>query len=252
MNSTCSNGNFDDACSNGSGAFKQAGNAGTKIIAPMIYINGTCEQNGGTVVSPVTEGAGITSDPMAGLHGPRQSDYPAGHCPRRQGSMIVYDQMTPTDPDGCPWNRNGTTVTLTPGVYWGGWNFSGNSVTVRLQPGIYIIAGGGASIRGSAAVDSTPAVIGGDPAPGTDPARVLIFSTDNTMDPACADDIALAARRHPIRGALRAGSRSACPARPACGSGASDSGPVEGTAAVAGQATAATPTRRSTSRDRAC
>ena len=192
LNSTCNNGDFDDACSNGSGAFKQAGNAGTKIIAPMIYINGTCEQNGGTVVSPVTEGAGITSDPMAGLYGPRQSDYPAGHCPRRQGSMIVYDQMVSTDPDGCPWNRNGTTVTLTPGVYWGGWNFSGNSVTVRLQPGIYIIAGGGASIRGSAAVDSTPAVIGGDPAPGTDPARVLIFSTDNTMDPACADDIEVA------------------------------------------------------------
>ena len=185
VNSTCNNGNFNDACSNGSGAFKQAGNAGTKIIAPMIYINGTCEQNGGTVVSPVTEGAGVTPDPMAGLHGPRQSDYPAGHCPRRQDSMIVYDQITPTDPDGCQWNRNGTTVTLTPGVYWGGWNFSGNGVTVRLQPGIYIIAGGGASIRGSAALDSTPAVIGGDPVPGTDPARVLIFSTDNTMDPAC-------------------------------------------------------------------
>ena len=59
----------------------------------MIYINRTCEQNGGTVVSPVTEGAGITPDPMAGLHGPRQSDYPAGHCPQRQGSMIVYDQI---------------------------------------------------------------------------------------------------------------------------------------------------------------
>ena len=96
VNSDCGNGAYDDACSNASGAFKQAGNAGTEIIAPMIFINGTCEQNGGTVASPVDEGAGITPDPMANLHGPRQQDYPAGHCPKRQGSQIVYVQSTPT------------------------------------------------------------------------------------------------------------------------------------------------------------
>jgi hypothetical protein len=187
INSDCGNGTFNDACDNGGeGAFHQGGNAGTDIIAPMIYINGTCKQSGGEVISPVTEGAGVTPDPMAGLHGPRQQDYPAGHCPRKQGSMIVYDQSTPTDPDGCQWSQKDTTVELTPGVYWGGWNFSGQNVTVRLQPGVYIIAGGGISIKGSAELNSTPAVIGGDPDPDTDPARVLIFSTDNTVDPACA------------------------------------------------------------------
>jgi len=188
INSDCNpNGTYDNACSNGSGAFKQGGNAGTKIIAPMIYINGTCEQSGGTVVSPVTEGAGITPDPMFGLYGPRQQDYPAGHCPKRVGSMIQYFPVGPTDDlDGCQWNRNSTTVTLTPGVYYGGWDFSGNNVTVKLQPGIYIIAGGGVSIKGSAVLDSIPAVIGGGPNPSTDPARVLIYSTDNTTDPACA------------------------------------------------------------------
>ena len=187
INSDCGDGAYDDSCSNGgNGAFHQGGNAGTDIIAPMIYINGTCKQSGGEVISPVTEGAGVTPDPMAGLHGPRQQDYPAGHCPRKQGSMIVYDQLTPTDPDGCKWSQKDTTVELTPGVYWGGWNFSGQNVTIRLQPGIYIIAGGGISIKGTAEVDSTPAVIGGDPEPGTDPARVLIFGTDNTTDPACA------------------------------------------------------------------
>jgi hypothetical protein len=185
VNSTCNNGSYNDECSNGSGGFKQGGNAGTQIIAPMIYINGTCEQSGGEVASPVTEGAGVTPDPMAGLHGPRQQDYPAGHCPRKQGSMIVYDQSTPAS-EGCKWSQKDTTVTLTPGVYWGGWDFSGQNVTVRLQEGIYIIAGGGVSIKGTAEVDSTPAVIGGDPLPGTDPARVLIFSTDNTTDPACS------------------------------------------------------------------
>lgn len=184
VNSTCNNGSYDDACSNGSGAFKQAGNAGTKIIAPMIFINGTCEQNGGTVDSPVTEGAGVTPDPMANLHGPRQQDYPAGHCPTRQGSLIVYVDSTPASA-GCEWNRSGTTVTLTPGVYYGGLKISGNGVTVRLDPGIYIMAGGGLSISGSATLDSTPAIIGGGSDPAADPARVLIFSTDNTTDPAC-------------------------------------------------------------------
>lgn len=188
VNSTCGSGAYDDACSNASGAFKQAGNAGTKIVAPMIFINGTCEQNGGTVVSPVDEGAGLTPDPMANLRGPRQEDYPPGHCPTKQGSMIVYVQSSPTG-DGCSWSQKDTTVTLTPGVYWGGWNFSGNNVTIRLQPGIYIIAGGGISIAGSAEIDSTPEIIGGDPDPG-DPARVLIYSTDNTTDPACASSTA--------------------------------------------------------------
>ena len=188
LNSDCSpSGTYDNACSNGPGAFKQGGNAETKIIAPMIYINGTCTQSGGTVASPVTEGAGRTPDPMWGLHGPRQQSYPAGNCPKRVGTQIQYFPVGPTDDqDGCQWNRNGTTVTLTPGVYWGGLDFSGNNVTVKLQPGIYIIAGGGLSIKGSAALDSTPAVIGGDPNPSTDPARVLIYSTDNTSDPACA------------------------------------------------------------------
>ena len=186
LNSSCNMaGSYDDACSNGSGAFKQGGNAGTKIIAPMIYINGTCEQSGGTVVSPVDEGAGRTPDPMWGLHGPRQQEYPAGFCPQKQGNQIVYIQRLPTD-GTCHWSQKDTTVTLTPGVYWGGWDFSGQNVTVRLQPGVYIIAGGGVSIKGTAELDSTPAIIGGDPDPTANPARVLIYSTDNTMDPSCA------------------------------------------------------------------
>jgi hypothetical protein len=198
VNSNCGSGAYDDTCSNAGGAFKQAGNAGTKIIAPMIFINGTCEQNGGTVDSPVDEGAGITPDPMANLFGPRQEDYPAGHCPTRQGSQIVYVQSTPTG-TGCSWNRVNTTVVLTPGVYWGGWSFSGNNVTVRLQPGIYIIAGGGISIAGSAGIDSTPAIIGGDPNPSTDPARVLIYSTDNTVDVSCASSTAARCVQGPIK-----------------------------------------------------
>lgn len=188
VNSSCATGSFNNTCASGSGAFHHGGNAGAELTAPHIYIHGTCQVSGGTVDSPVTEGAPQIGDPLAGLRGPRQADYPAGYCPRRQGSMIVYDEMLPTDPDGCPFNMNGMTADLTPGVYYGGWDFKGNDVTLRLQPGVYIIAGGGIKVSASATVTS----IGADPT--TDPARVLIFNTDNTEDPACSPDQARCAQ----------------------------------------------------------
>ncbi len=186
INSSCSpSGNYDNQCGSGDGAFHQGGNAGTEIIAPMIYIKGTCKEAGGSVASPVTEGSHRTPDPMARLRGPRQQEYPAGHCPTLQAGMITYEEETPTS-GVCSWSKKDTTITLTPGVYWGGWDFKGQNVTVKLEPGIYIIAGGGVSIAGGAEVDSTPAAIGGDPNPATDPARIMVFSTDNTTDAACA------------------------------------------------------------------
>jgi hypothetical protein len=179
VNSSCAGGTFDDDCGSGSGGFQHAGNAGAELIAPHMYINGTCQESGGTVSTPVTEGAPQVGDPLASLNGPRQDQYPAGQCPRPNGT---YETMTPTW-DGCNVNRN--SVTLTPGVYWGGWHFAGNGTVVTLQPGIYIIAGGGISQAGSSTIDTVGDGLG-------NPARVLIFSTDNTMDPDCADDIATA------------------------------------------------------------
>lgn len=179
VNSACAGGTFDDDCGSGSGGFQHAGNAGAALIAPHMYVHGTCQESGGTVTTPVTEGAPQIGDPLASLVGPRQESYPAGQCPRPNGT---YQAMTPST-DGCNVNRN--SVTLTPGVYWGGWKFSGNGTRVTLQPGIYIIAGGGISQAGSATIDTVADGSG-------NPARIMIFSTDNTMDPTCADDIATA------------------------------------------------------------
>jgi hypothetical protein len=188
VNSSCSpDGVYNDDCGSGEGAFHQGGNAGSVITSPYIYIQGTCQESGGDVASPVSEGADPAPDPMAALWGPLQQGYPAGYCPTKQGSQIVYVEMVPTQ-DGCQWSQKDTTVTLVPGVYWGGWKFSGQNVTVRMEPGIYIIAGGGVSITGPD-LDSTPAAVGGDPDPAVDPARVLIYSTDNTTDPGCSPSI---------------------------------------------------------------
>lgn len=183
VNSECNNGSYNDACSNGSGAFKRSGNASGQIIAPHIYIHGTCETAGGSVSSPVTEGAPQIGDPLAGLIGPRQEDYPGGFCPKKQGANIVYIPMTPTM-DGCQINGlNGATVTLTPGVYWGGISITSNNVTVKMLPGIYIIAGGGLK-----ATQGLVSSIGADPT--SDPARIMIFSTDNTTDLSCSSALA--------------------------------------------------------------
>jgi Putative Flp pilus-assembly TadE/G-like len=175
VNSSCAGGTFDDACGSGGGAFKHGGNAGAELTAPHMYIHGTCQESGGSVTTPVTEGAPQIGDPLASLVGPRQDLYPAGQCPNNAG---VYQTMTPTW-DGCKVNRN--TVTLTPGVYWGGWDFKGNGTVVTLQPGIYILAGGGISHAGQASINTVGDGSG-------NPARVLIFSTDNTMDPTCTPD----------------------------------------------------------------
>jgi hypothetical protein len=179
VNSGCGGPPYDTACGSGSAGIKKSGNAGSLLQAPHVYVHGTCQVAGGTMDSPLTEGAPQIGDPMASLRGPLQEDYPAGQCPRPNGT---YQEMTPSSA-GCQVNRN--SVTLTPGVYWGGWKFSGNGTQVTLQPGIYIIAGGGIDQAGASTIDTV-----GDG--GGNPARVLIFSTDNTMDPACSDDIATA------------------------------------------------------------
>jgi hypothetical protein len=60
---------------------------------------------------------------------------------------------------------------LAPGVYYGGWDV-GSKVRLQLQPGMYILAGGGISLNGTDASIETVSN-----AAGTEP-RVTIFSTD--------------------------------------------------------------------------
>lgn len=179
VNSSCAGGAFNDDCGSGNGAFHLAGSGGAVLNAPHLYVHGTCQESGGTVNVPVTEGAPQIGDPLSSLEGPRQEEYPAGRCLNNKN---VYVLMTPSS-NGCAVTNK--TITMTPGVYWGGWNFKSNGTKVTLEPGIYIIAGGGISLAAGATIDTVADASG-------DPARVLIFSTDNTMDAACAPELAKA------------------------------------------------------------
>jgi hypothetical protein len=167
VNSSCASAPADTNCSNGSGALKIDG--GSALTSPHTYIVGTCQANT-PINGPLTEGTVVIGDPLAELPEPRLSDYPNGDCQYPAGNHRV---TSPTGPFGC--NFPNGTVTLTPGVFYGGWDI-GSRTTLVLTPGLYVIAGGGIKISGAGELTDVEAV-------GSVPAPVMIFNTDS---PTCA------------------------------------------------------------------
>lgn len=168
------------ACGNGNGSVKVSG-TNSSLVAPRIYTVGTCAKNGsGATITTsegnlVNQGAVPIGDPLVGLPAPRLSDFPNGVCPNGAPS-------TPTSTAPCLLKGTGggatcadvsgqPTCVLKPGVYYGGWDV-GSKVRLQLQPGMYILAGGGIKLSGTDASIETVSN-----AAGTEP-RVTIFSTD--------------------------------------------------------------------------
>lgn len=164
VNSNCSTGTPDNICSTGSGQGGLNVNGTSSLAAPQISVVGTCT-GGGTVTSsppgsnPLTEGAPYLGDPLEGLRPP---PFPIGGTACAPGNKLT----TATGAEGCKFNAN-AVVTLDPGVYYGGWNIAGSGVRITLNPGIYVIAGGGISQTGGSLSSA-----GG---------RVLIYNTDDPM-----------------------------------------------------------------------
>jgi hypothetical protein len=154
-------------CAGGTGALKVSG--GGTLTAPKTYIVGACE--GGPVASTIDEGSVILGDPLADLPPPPFG--PPGAWCGVPGDPGV-DQTDPVDALGCKFNNGGTTYNLSPGVYYGGWRVTGSSVTLHLDPGIYIMAGGGIALNASGTISSVELSTGV-------PAPVMIFSTDDPM-----------------------------------------------------------------------
>jgi hypothetical protein len=171
VNSTCGNPiNVNTSCTSdgGQSALDINGN-GAQLVAPRVYVSGTCTVSGGSMTSPLVEGAVQIGDPLSELPPPRLADQPPARCDADDPTSPI---LTPTGPNskGCNF-PNGTTV-LNPGVYYGGWTIS-NHTDLQLRPGIYYIAGGGITLSGATGNLES---ISGDP---TVDARVMIFSTDN-------------------------------------------------------------------------
>jgi hypothetical protein len=167
INSTCSTGSPDGTCTtSGQGGMDITG-SGT-VTTPHAYVAGTCKASG-TLMGPLTEGAVQIGDPLAELPMPPFGiPNPGAECGVGSG---VY--TTPTGPGagGCRFNPG--TITLAPGVYYGGWDIR-NSVTLVLRPGIYVIAGGGVKLNAGGSITSVQGATG-------DPAPVLVVNTDNPV-----------------------------------------------------------------------
>ena len=169
VNSSCGAGapTADDLCASGTGALKVSG--GGTLTAPKTYVVGACE--GGPLSSTLDEGTVILGDPLADL--PPPSFGPPGAWCGIAGQPGV-DQTTEIDAEGCKFNNGGTTYELSPGVYYGGWRITGPNVTLHLDPGIYIMAGGGIALNASGTISSVELTTGV-------PAPVMIFSTDDPL-----------------------------------------------------------------------
>jgi len=189
VNSACGMGaSGNDLCGPGTGALKIDGTA--LLQAPKINVHGSC-QSASAPVGVLDEAAAQIGDPLSGLLPPRFDPALDGaRCGVTSQTTLAND----TNRQGCgsakmPWKFSpdsdcpgmGTggfkCVVLQPGVYYGGWEI-GTKIHVRLNPGIYIIAGGGITIKSAGELDSIQSA-GGAPAP------VLIFNTDNPTATVC-------------------------------------------------------------------
>lgn len=188
VNSPCG-GSIDDVCENGVGS--SALQISGTLETPFAYVNGSCTYNGsGSLGLICTSGAPCLEedavpmgDPLFDLPEPAIADFPQGVCP--DGTVSTDASTKPCDLPSkgadadvdCPKDGAGVNVCrLSPGVYFGGWEV-GAKVRLELEPGLYILAGGGIKLSGtSSSIEAVNSPTGTE-------ARITIFSTDG---PNCA------------------------------------------------------------------
>jgi hypothetical protein len=181
VNSPCGS-SLNNVCDGGGGAALSI--SGT-LKAPYTYTVGSCSQpgGGGLQCDPpppsggrcLDEGVQPLADPLARMPEPTLADFPNGQCPNGGPS-------TPASTSGCelkrgpdcpadPLDNTRDVCTLTPGVYYGGWTV-GAKVRLLLEPGMYILAGGGIGLSGTeSSIEAVTNTAGVE-------ARIMIFSTD--------------------------------------------------------------------------
>lgn len=202
--SNCGSATSDDMCSNGTGALKIDGTTAA-LWAPKTNVVGSCQSTSDEPHGALDEAASPLGDPLSGLRfppvsatGPGQTCGQGGTATTPTGSNSKGcgagggPSWNPSPDSACPGLPSGyQCVELSPGIYYGGWTI-GSKLRVTLQPGIYVIAGGGISIGATGSLDSLDG--------GTAPAPVLIYNTDNpaatgcpTSGPGCQQDLDITA-----------------------------------------------------------
>jgi hypothetical protein len=171
------------ACGGGTGALKVAG--GASLDAPQVYTYGDCARDGGAIITTddpmnrVNQGTVPVGDPLADLEGPPLNATMTGALCGVGGGQTNVDSSSGCGAGGADWgwvpcadDASVRCVTLSPGVYYGGWKLTTDKYRLLMEPGVYIFAGGGITQNGSVIQ-----AVSGDGDPAT--AQVLLFNTDN-------------------------------------------------------------------------
>ena len=187
VNSPCG-GSTDNVCQNGVGS--SALQISGTLETPYAYVNGSCTYNGSGALglvctngSPCLEEDAVPiGDPLFDLPEPALADFPNGICP--DGTVSTSASTKPCDlptkgadaDTDCPLDADVNVCRLKPGVFYGGWDV-GAKVRLELEPGMYILAGGGIKLSGtSSSIEAVQSPTGLE-------ARITLFSTDG---PSCA------------------------------------------------------------------
>lgn len=208
VNSGCGAPTSDDNCGPGGGGGALDINGTADLYATKVNVHGSCKGSAGEPHGDLDEAATQVADPLAGLTFPpippsapgarcggatAPQTMPSGNRSKGCGGHSSVDWAD----TACPPPASGRCVTLNPGIYYGGWTID-NNLSVRLNPGIYVIAGGGIRFIGTSQLTSLDG--SGLAAP------VLIYNTDNPSAPCpglqhhCQDDLNLKANNLQIAG----------------------------------------------------
>jgi hypothetical protein len=187
VNSPCGN-STDNVCNNGSGPSDL--HISGRLETTFASVVGSCAVQGSdaddglvcTDTSPCLKEAAIPlGDPLAWMPEPSLTGFPDAECPDGTPSTPLSTTACELkkSASACPDDGFGVGVcTLEPGVYYGGLNVKSN-VKVFLEPGMYILAGGGIKLSGDSSIEAVDDGAG-------QPSRVTIFSTDG---PGCSTGI---------------------------------------------------------------
>lgn len=185
VNANCGAIRNPGVCDGNGNASALAITGGGTLTAPHVFVVGACGTGGGGTLncfatSPCLDEQAIPiGDPLGGLPEPwplLQGSLAVPPCPK------VTEINSPSDPNPCTLSATGGnapcptgTCTMSPGVYYAGWDIR-SSVRVVMKPGMYVFAGFGIQTVAGAELSAIADVA----ADGVTPidARVTIFSTD--------------------------------------------------------------------------
>lgn len=139
-------------------ALSESGN-GTLQASSFEIVGGLYQSGNGEVIGPVHTGVDAVPDPLADLPVPDPLDYP-----------VQATEKT---------DLGGGSYVLSPGRYQGGITLSGDG-TVYMEPGVYLIEGGGFKVSSNGVVQAEAVVIYNTDGPSADADQVLI-SGDATV-----------------------------------------------------------------------